>query len=144
MEAKSQTTTILVVDDERARRQAVADVLHRRGYGVLKAGSAAEVLEVLEVVTPELIMLDAMMPEVDRLTLLRQRSDGPRFPGVPIVMATAKTMPADRRSAWERGASAFLAKPYTFEEVTSLVNYMLAPSESDSAPVNLVDRLASV
>jgi DNA-binding response OmpR family regulator len=53
-------------------------------------------------------------------------------------------MPADRWSAWERGASAFLAKPYTFEEVTSLVEYMLAPSESDSAPVELVDRLASV
>jgi len=144
METKSQATTILVVDDERAYLQAVADVLHSRGYGVLKAGSAAEALEVLDVVTPELILLDVMMPEVDGLTLLRQLSDDPRFLGVPIVMATAKTMPADRWSAWERGASAFLAKPYTFEEVTSLVNYMLAPSESDSAPVNLVDRLASV
>jgi len=144
MGAKSQTTTILVVDDERACRQAVADVLHSRVYAVLKAESAAEALEVLEVVTPELIMLDVMMPEVDGLTLLRQLSDDPRFVGAPIGMATARTMPADRWSAWERGASAFLAKPDTFEEVTSLVNYMLAPSESDSAPVNLVDRLASV
>ena len=122
----------------------MADVLHSRVYAVLKAESAAEALEVLEVVTPELIMLDVMMPEVDGLALLRQRSARPRFLSVPIGMATAKTMPADRWSAWERGASAFLAKPYTFEEVTSLVNYMLAPSESDSAPVNLVDRLASV
>ena len=144
MEAKSQTTTILVVDDERACRQAVADVLHSRVYAVLKAESAAEALEVLEVVTPELIMLDVMMPEVDVLTRLRQLSDDPRFLGVPIGMATAKTMPADRWSAWERGASAYRAKPYTFEEVTSLVNYMLAPSESDSAPVNLVDRLAAI
>ena len=89
-------------------------------------------------------MLDVMMPEVDGLTRLRQLSDDPRFLGVPIVMATAKTMPADRRSVWERGASAYLAKPFTYQEVTSLVNYMLAPSESDSAPVELVDRLASV
>jgi len=144
METKSQTTTILVVDDERAYRQAVADVLHSRGYTVLLAGSAAEALKLLELVTPELIMLDVMMPEVDGMTLLRQLSAQPRFLGVPIVMATAKTMPADRWSAWERGASAFLAKPYTFEEVTSLVEYMLAPSESDTAPVELVDRLAAV
>lgn len=144
METKSQATTILVVDDERAYRQAVADILRSQGYTVLLAASAAEALEVLQLLTPELIMLDVMMPEVDGLTLLRQLSAQPRFLGVPIVMATAKTMPADQWSAWERGASAFLAKPFTFEEVTSLVEYMLAPSEPDSAPVELVDRLASV
>jgi DNA-binding response OmpR family regulator len=144
METKSQATTILVVDDERAYLQAVADVLHSRGYGVLKAGSAAEALEVLDVVTPELILLDVMMPEVDGLTLLRQLSDDPRFLGVPIVMATAKTMPADRWSAWERGASAYLPKPFTYQEVTSLVEYLLVPPEPVGAPVNLVDRLAAI
>jgi len=144
MEAKSQTTTILVVDDERACRQAVADVLHSRVYAVLKAESAAEALEVLDVVTPELILLDVMMPEVDGLTLLRQLSDDPRFVGAPIGMATARTMPADRWSAWERGASAFLAKPFTYQEVNALVEYLLVQPEPAGALVNLVDRLTAI
>jgi CheY-like chemotaxis protein len=144
MKTKSQATTILVVDDEQAYRQAMSDVLSSRGYAVLKAGSAAEALKVLELVTPELIMLDVMMPETDGLTLLRQLSDEPRLLGVPIVMATAKAMPADRWSAWERGASAYLPKPFTYHEVTSMVEYLLAPPEPVEMCVELVDRLAAI
>jgi DNA-binding response OmpR family regulator len=51
-------------------------------------------------------------------------------------------MPADRWSAWERGASAYLAKPFTFEEVTSLVEHLLAPMEEGCAAPELADRLA--
>lgn len=134
MKTEQKPTTILLVDDERAYRRAVSDVLCSQGYTVVQAGSAAEALQVLNVVTPELIMLDVMMPEVDGLTLLRQLSDEPRFLSVPIVMASAKAQAADRWSAWERGASAYLAKPFTFNEVTSLVEYLLTPSGSAEAP----------
>jgi len=142
MDTKTQVTTILVVDDERPYRQAVADVLGSRGYTVLQAASAADALSVLELVTPELIMLDVMMPEVDGLTLLQQLAAQPRFLGVPMVMASAKAMPSDRWSAWERGASAYLAKPFTFEEITSLVEHLLAPMEEGFAAPELADRLA--
>jgi DNA-binding response OmpR family regulator len=139
MKTERKATTVLLIDDERAYRQAVSDVLNSQGYTVVQAGSAAEALRVLEMVTPELIMLDVMMPEVDGLTLLRQLSDEPRFLSVPIIMASAKAQAIDRWSAWERGASAYLAKPFTFDEVSSLVEYLLAPPDSAevSAEVSL-------
>jgi DNA-binding response OmpR family regulator len=139
MKTERKATTVLLVDDERAYRQAVSDVLNSQGYTVVQAGSAAEALQVLNLVTPELIMLDVMMPEVDGLTLLRQLSVEPRFLSVPIVMASAKAQAADRWSAWERGATAYLAKPFTFDEVTSLVEYLLTPPDSAevSAEVSL-------
>src|SRR4030042_5891091 len=137
MNTNQHTGTILGVDDERAYRDAVADVLRSQGYTVLKAASAAEAVKVLDLHPPELIMLDVMRPEVDGLTLLRQLASQPRFLGVPLVMASAKAMPTDRWTAWERGASAYLAKPFTFDEVTSLVEHLLAPPESDAAPFEM-------
>jgi DNA-binding response OmpR family regulator len=97
---------------------------------------------VLEVMTPGLIMLDVMMPEVDGLTLLRQLSEEPRFLSVPIVMASAKAQAADRWSAWEKGASAYLAKPFTFDEVTSLVEYLLTPPDSAEVPAEFAQPTA--
>ena len=142
MATLARSTTVLLVDDEGAYRQAVCDVLQFKGYTVIQAGSAAEALRVLEGLTPELIMLDVMMPEVDGLTLLRQLSDEPRFLTVPIVMASAKAQAADRWSAWERGASAYLAKPFTFDEVTSLVEYLLTPPDSVEAPIEMAQPTA--
>ncbi|MCX6071957.1 MAG: response regulator [Chloroflexi bacterium] len=147
MNTSRHPATILVVDDERAYREAIADVLRSQGHTVLVAESAGEALKALELATPELIMLDVMMPGVDGLTLVRHLASDPRFLSVPLIMASAKAMPADRFSAWERGASAYLVKPFTFEEVTSLIEYWLAPPEPDTARVELVDladRLASV
>lgn len=137
MKTERKATTVLLVDDEGAYRRAVSDVLNSQGYTVLEAGSAAEALQVLSIVTPELIMLDVMMPEVDGLTLLRQLSVEPRFLSVPIVMASAKAQATDRWSAWERGASAYLAKPFTFDEVTALVDYLLAPADSAEGPAEV-------
>lgn len=142
MKTPLKSTTVLLVDDEQAYRQAVSDVLHSQGYTVVQAASAAEALRVLEVVTPELIVLDVMMPEVDGLTLLRQLASDPRFVSIPIVMASAKAQPADRWSAWERGASAYLAKPFTFDEVTSLVEHLLSPADSDPVPYEMAERTA--
>ena len=143
MNTNQHTGTILVVDDERAYRDAVADVLRSQGYTVLKAASAADAIKVLDLTTPELIMLDVMMPEVDGLTLLRQLASQPRFLAVPLVMASAKAMPTDRWTAWERGASAYLAKPFTFEEITSLVEHLLTPPETEAVPFEMVERLAA-
>lgn len=142
MENERKATTILLVDDERPYRQAVAEALGSQGYTTVQAGSAREALQVLEVLTPELIMLDVMMPGVDGLTLLRQLSEEPRFLSVPIVMASAKAQAADRWSAWEKGASAYLAKPFTFDEVTSLVEYLLTPPDSADASVEMVHPTA--
>ena len=144
MNTSQHPATILVVDDERAYRDAIADVLRSRGHTVLKAESATEARKVLDLTTPELIMLDVMMPEVDGLTLLRQLASEPRFLAVPLVMASAKAMPTDRWTAWERGASAYLAKPFTFEEVTSLVEHLLVPPASDVVPIAMAERLAAV
>jgi CheY-like chemotaxis protein len=144
MNTSRHPAIILVVDDERAYRDAIADVLRSQGHTVHVAESAAEALKVLDLTTPELIMLDVMMPEVDGLTLLRHLASDPRFLAVPLIMASAKAMPADRFSAWERGASAYLAKPFTFEEVTSLVEYWLVPPEPDEATIAMDERLAAV
>lgn len=147
VKAQTKSTTILLVDDEKAYREAVTEVLHSRGYTVVQAGSAAEAVRVLEAVTPDLIMLDVMMPEIDGMTLLRQLASNPRFLSVPIIMASAKAQHSDRWAAWERGATAYLAKPFTYEEITTLVDRLLEPAPTDGADeveIEMLDRIAQL
>lgn len=129
MNKGSQRGTVLVVDDEVAYCNAAADVLEADGYRVIQANDARQAKAALDRETPDAILLDVMMPEVDGLTLLRELASMPRFLGIPLVIVSAKVQPADIGKAWISGADAYLTKPYTADELLAVVCHVLQPTD---------------
>jgi len=121
--------TILVVDDEQPFCEVVAEILTTFGYPVLKAFNATQALEVLESVTPVLIILDIMMPDVDGLTLVRRFRADPRLSKIPVIMSSAKYLMEDRAEAINAGASAYLTKPFSAAELRSSIVEILGERE---------------
>jgi len=122
---------VLIVDDERDYCEATGKMLRWYGFDVYLAHGAAEAFHQLEKVVPQLILLDVMMPEIDGLSILRQLAPKPEWLGTRIVMVSAKSAPEDRSAAWMSGADAYLAKPFTADELLSAIDHALAIEASE-------------
>lgn len=116
--------TILVVDDDRAIREILADVLGLEGYPVVTAVNGAEALAQVEHAPPRLILLDMRMPVMDGWAFARALRE--RGLELPIVVMTA----AQNARAWARevGADHFLAKPFELDDLIALVQRLATPT----------------
>ena len=106
---------VLVVDDDAGVRGLVRANLEAEGYAVQEAASAREGLAALEEEAPDLVLLDVMMPEVDGWEMLRrvQERHGPG--SIPVVMFSGHLEGDVAREATERGARAFVGKPFELQ-----------------------------
>ena len=114
--------SILVVEDEPSIREVVALYLQRAGYQVNCVADGAAALEALAKDTPDLVVLDLMLPEVDGFVItrfLRQRGD------TPIIMLTARRAETDRIAGLEMGADDYVVKPFSPQELVSRVRAVL-------------------
>jgi len=75
---------------------------------------------------PDVILLDIMMPEISGLDILRQMRRDPALAKIPVIVVTAKSMPADIKNGMEAGASTYLTKPVGFLELKEAVEKSLA------------------
>ena len=110
---------ILVVDDDPAIRDVVADILEVSGYAVETAVNGAEALEKMHQVLPAAVLLDLMMPVMSGWELLRACRGEQSCARVPIVVMSAAWEASD--VADELGAQAFLAKPFELDTVLSVL-----------------------
>jgi DNA-binding response OmpR family regulator len=114
--------TVLVVDDEPVVREVVVRYLRRDGYRTLEAGDGDRARELVERNTPDLVILDLMLPGVDGLSLcrwIRARSE------VPVIMLTARGEEADRIVGLELGADDYVTKPFSPRELAVRVRTVL-------------------
>ena len=74
---------------------------------------------------PDLVLLDIMMPDVSGLDILRQMRRDPNLSDTPVIVLTAKSMPADIKKGMEAGASTYLTKPVGFQELKEAVDRTL-------------------
>ena len=114
-------STILVVDDDASIRDAIAEFLSGYGYAVLSAENATACERALEQSTPDLLVLDVMMPGEDGLSLCRRLA--PR--GTPILMLSALDALTDRIVGLEVGAWDYLTKPFEPRELLARVRALL-------------------
>ena len=115
--------TVLVVDDERTIREALARALRANGYDVAVAADGSEALQLVGVLRPEAIVLDVMMPCVDGLEACRRlRASGAR---VPVLMLTARDAVEDRVEGLDAGADDYLVKPFALDELLARVRALL-------------------
>lgn len=119
---------ILVVDDEVGALTLIGIMLERGGFSVLKAKDAKEALAVLNQATPDLIVLDVMMPGVNGIELckmLRERND---THSLPILILSARGDAESVVQGMEAGANDYLPKPILHHDLVSKVRAILAQS----------------
>lgn len=119
-----ETTTprLLLVDDEQTLREPLADYLSRQGFRVTQAASAAEARSRLREDTPDLVLLDIMMPGEDGLSLCRHLSE---TRAIPTILLTAKGEATDRIVGLEIGADDYVVKPFEPRELVARIRSVL-------------------
>ncbi|SHG97683.1 DNA-binding response regulator, OmpR family, contains REC and winged-helix (wHTH) domain [Anaerosphaera aminiphila DSM 21120] len=109
-------TKILLVEDEDAIRKFVKINLEREGYEVYEAGTGEDGIEIAREVTPEIVVLDVMLPGIDGFEVCKiLRSE---FPNLGIIMLTAKAEDYDKIMGLQNGADDYLSKPFNPTELT--------------------------
>jgi DNA-binding response OmpR family regulator len=116
---------VLVADDDDDIRALVAYRLTSTGYDVLSACNGEEALELAAERTPDLAILDVMMPRVDGLEVTRRFRADPKTAGVPVVLLTATVQEADVARGFESGADDYLCKPFSPRELGMRVRAIL-------------------
>ena len=131
-------TTVLVVEDEDSFIDALTVGLAREGFRVQVARDGAQALELFDVVRPDLVLLDVMLPKVSGIDVcreLRSRSS------VPIIMVTAKGAEIDTVVGLEVGADDYVTKPYRLRELVARMRAVLRRRSADEGvpTLTLVD-----
>jgi DNA-binding response OmpR family regulator len=121
----SPEKTVLIIEDEADAAELFAEMMRVSGFRVLKTSSSTPALSLIATEKPDLIILDIMMPEVSGLDILRQMRQDSTLAAIPVVVVSAKTMPADIRVGMEAGASTYLTKPVGFLELKEAVERAL-------------------
>ena len=108
---------VLVVDDDSAIRQMVAEVLRDEGHITDEATNGSQALDVVKANRPDAILLDLMMPVMDGPTFLRACRDMPDCRRIPVILMSA--LNGARQVAAELGASGCLSKPFELPDMLS-------------------------
>jgi excisionase family DNA binding protein len=114
---------VLIVDDDEGIRDYVRVQLELEGYSVREAGSAEEGLAALEEQSPDLILLDVMMPQVDGWEMLRRVQERHGVGSIPVIMFSGQV--DDSGDAQSRGAQGFLGKPFNPQQLIDSTKQLL-------------------
>lgn len=118
--------SIVVAEDDRAARESVTRALTLEGYRVCAVADGVAALTAVTDETPDVVILDLMMPGMDGLTVCRRlRSQGDR---TPILMMTARVEVSDRVSGLDAGADDYVLKPFSLDELLARVRALLRRS----------------
>jgi DNA-binding response OmpR family regulator len=122
-------TRVLIVEDDRSIAGFVEPELERLGFTVRCAFDGAAGLEEAGAFTPDLIVLDIMLPRLDGVGVLKRlRQDGSR---VPVIMLTARDATLDKVHSLDLGADDYLTKPFDTEELLARIRALLRRSEGE-------------
>ncbi|WP_446686310.1 response regulator [Novosphingobium clariflavum] len=132
MTTDTATARLLLVDDEAALREPLAEYLSRQGFAVRQAQSAAEARNLLRDEKPDLVLLDIMMPGEDGLSLCRHLVEAQ---DVPVIFLTARGEATDRIVGLEIGADDYVVKPFEPRELVARIRSVLRRAARIAAPV---------
>lgn len=132
--------TILVVDDDPDIRKVLKANLEVHGYHTLAADRWAAAEKIIASQTPDLLILDLMLPDGDGVEICR--SLRPRYPSLPIIMLTAKDKVSDKVIGLESGADDYLVKPFETLELIARIKACLRRARPTTAEKAVVGDLA--
>ena len=129
---------VLVVDDAKDIQKVLEYNLKKEGYEVSLAGTGEEALKRLEGRTPDLVILDLMLPGTDGLEVCRMMRANPKTRPIPVLMLTAKGSETDQVVGLELGADDYVTKPFSARELVARVRAVLRRAQIAAAPADLV------
>jgi DNA-binding response OmpR family regulator len=125
MAAREHTRgSVLVVDDEPTIAEVVSRYLERAGYDVRSVGDGPAAVQEVDQRTPDLVVLDLMLPGIDGLEVMR-RIRGPARPNMAIILLTARGEESDRVVGLRLGADDYVVKPFSPAELVARVDAVL-------------------
>jgi DNA-binding response OmpR family regulator len=128
--------TILVVDDEKNIVQLARLYLGNEGFRVEEAYDGKQALDKARSVSPDLVVLDIMMPEMDGLTVCRELR---KTSSVPVIMLTARDDDVDKIVGLEVGADDYMTKPFNPRELVARVKAVLRRSQGSISPDTVLE-----
>jgi DNA-binding NarL/FixJ family response regulator len=135
---------VLLVDDEPGLREAVQAYLEDSGFEVRVASNATEGLELIQQETPDVLISDIMMPQVDGYQFLKQVREDVRFQTLPVVFLTARGMTSDRIQGYQAGCDAYLPKPFDPEELVAIVSNLIERQAARTPDASEVPDIAAM
>lgn len=118
----SRKVSVLVVDDDTHILRMLQRMLELEGYQVLTASSGVAALDIFDEKTPELVLLDIMLPDMDGYTVCRNIHE---FSQIPIIMITAKDSDEEKVQGLDAGADDYVTKPFSANELVARVRAVL-------------------
>lgn len=113
---------VLVIDDEQSIRTLMAAILEDEGHEVIQAADGHQGLDLLDTETPDIVILDIMMPGIDGRETYRQIRERPHLDNVPVIMVSAGAYGAPE------SVNAFMRKPFNLGEFLATLDRVLAVS----------------
>ena len=137
MTKKSTMSKILIVEDDPDIRELLRFNLEKAGYTLFLAEDGEKALALARKHSPDIILLDLMLPGVDGLEVCRTLKKDPELQRIPIIMVTAKGEEMDRVVGLELGADDYVVKPFSLREVVLRIRKILDRREKQAAPAIL-------
>ena len=133
-----QAPCVLVVEDEGAQREVLQYNLEAEGFDVVVADNGEDALLLVQEESPDLIVLDWMMPKVSGIEVCRQVKADPATRQIPIIMLSARSEEVDRVRGLETGADDYVVKPYSVVELMARLRTQLRRTR----PASMGERLS--
>jgi twitching motility two-component system response regulator PilH len=112
---------ILLVDDSKTELHFLTELLEKRGYRIRTAEDGEEAMRRLGEETPDLILMDVVMPGQNGFQLTRAITRDPRFVNVPVIMCTSKNQETDKVWGMRQGARDYIVKPVDADELVAKI-----------------------
>jgi len=113
---------ILLVDDSKTELHYMTELLEKRGYRIRTAEDGEEAMRRLGEETPDLILMDVVMPGQNGFQLTRAITRDPRFVNVPVIMCTSKNQETDKVWGMRQGARDYIVKPVNADELVAKIH----------------------
>lgn len=128
------TSTVLYVEDNADNRLLVRRILTADGFDVREAANAAQAWKVLESCTPDAILMDINMPDVDGYTLTAQLKSHSHLRSIPVIALTANALKGDRERSLDAGCDGYIEKPIDIDQLGQQINRYIGLKNSSNHP----------
>jgi len=116
---------VLVVDDVPSELELICRILQNAGLEVMRASDGEEAIATIQATTPDLVILDVIMPRMNGFEVVRELRDNKKTQNLPIVFCTQKNTDIDRAWGAELGADAYIGKPFDPQQLVDIVQRLL-------------------
>lgn len=122
---------ILVVDDDEHILRSLSQYLELEDFNVVSASSGPDALKLFDQESPDLVVLDVMMPGMDGYQVLEKLRSHSDSAGVPVLMLTARDQHNDILKGYQMGATSYLVKPFNLDELVDAIREVFAAKAAE-------------